>query len=89
MNIGADQQLEESMEDEQLSAVGEAAENHGYEVRGLAPTSRAAHKLAESGIESETLQRHLRCEEQPYEGRKWSISLQTAPCPLSDRTSHS
>ena len=47
-----------------LAAVHEAAEQEGYEVRGLAPTSRAAHKLAESGIESETLQRHLRREEQ-------------------------
>jgi conjugative relaxase-like TrwC/TraI family protein len=53
-----------------LSAVREAAENEGYEVRGLAPTSRAAHKLAESGIESETLQRHLRRDEQPQHGEK-------------------
>jgi conjugative relaxase-like TrwC/TraI family protein len=48
-----------------LVVVREATEHEGYEVRGLAPTSRAAHKLAESGIESETLQRHLRREEQP------------------------
>ena len=53
-----------------LAAVREAAEQQGYEVRGLAPTSRAAHKLAESGIESETLQRHLRREEQSDEGQK-------------------
>jgi conjugative relaxase-like TrwC/TraI family protein len=53
-----------------LAAVREAAEHEGYEVRGLAPTSRAAHKLAESGIESETLQRHLRREEQPEHGEK-------------------
>jgi len=53
-----------------LSAVREAAEHEGYEVRGLAPTSRAAHKLAESGIESETLQRHLRRDEQPEHGEK-------------------
>lgn len=53
-----------------LAAVREAAEHEGYEVRGLAPTSRAAHKLAESGIESETLQRHLRREEQPERGEK-------------------
>jgi conjugative relaxase-like TrwC/TraI family protein len=53
-----------------LAAVHEAAKQEGYEVRGLAPTSRAAHKLAESGIESETLQRHLRREEQPDEGQK-------------------
>jgi len=53
-----------------LAAVHEAAEQEGYEVRGLAPTSRAAHKLAESGIESETLQRHLRREEQSDQGQK-------------------
>ena len=53
-----------------LAAVREAAEQEGYKVRGLAPTSRAAHKLAESGIESETLQRYLRREEQPEHGEK-------------------
>jgi conjugative relaxase-like TrwC/TraI family protein len=46
-----------------LAAVREAAEREGYEVRGLAPTSRAAHKLGESGIDSGTLQRHLRLDE--------------------------
>jgi hypothetical protein len=48
-----------------LAAVREAAEHEGYEVFGLAPTSRAAQKLAESGIESGTLQRHLVRSEQP------------------------
>ncbi|HEY3159833.1 MAG TPA: AAA family ATPase [Vicinamibacterales bacterium] len=42
-----------------LAAVREAAERDGYEVEGFAPTSRAAHKLSEAGIESSTLQRHL------------------------------
>jgi ATP-dependent exoDNAse (exonuclease V) alpha subunit len=42
-----------------LAAVREAAEREGYEVKGFAPTSRAAHKLAEAGMESSTLQRHL------------------------------
>jgi conjugative relaxase-like TrwC/TraI family protein len=42
-----------------LTAVRDAAEREGYEVEGFAPTSRAAHKLAEAGIESSTLQRHL------------------------------
>jgi conjugative relaxase-like TrwC/TraI family protein len=42
-----------------LSAIRETAEREGYQVIGLAPTSRAAHKLAESGIESHTLQRQL------------------------------
>jgi conjugative relaxase-like TrwC/TraI family protein len=53
-----------------LAAVREAVQTEGYEVRGLAPTSRATQKLAESGIESETLQRHLRRDERPEEGRK-------------------
>src|SRR6202453_1765632 len=48
-----------------LTAVREAAEHEGYKVFGLAPTSRAAQKLAESGIESGTLQRHLARGEQP------------------------
>jgi conjugative relaxase-like TrwC/TraI family protein len=42
-----------------LAVVREAAEREGYDVEGFAPTSRAAHKLAEAGIESSTLQRHL------------------------------
>src|SRR5579863_6114478 len=53
-----------------LAAVREAAEHEGYEVFGLAPTSRAAQKLAESGIESGTLQRHLVRGEQPNGGAK-------------------
>jgi conjugative relaxase-like TrwC/TraI family protein len=41
-----------------LAAVRDAAEREGYQVEGFAPTSRAAHKLAEAGIESSTLQHH-------------------------------
>jgi ATP-dependent exoDNAse (exonuclease V) alpha subunit len=52
-----------------LRAIREAAERQGYKVKGLAPTSRAAQKLAESGIESSTLQRHLAGGE-PHDGRK-------------------
>src|SRR4029077_16826780 len=47
----------------------EAAEHEGYKVFGLAPTSRAAQKLAESGIESGTLQRLLVRGEQPELGQ--------------------
>jgi len=53
-----------------LAAIREAAEHEGYKVFGLAPTSRAAQKLAESGIESGTLQRHLIRGEQPDGGQK-------------------
>jgi conjugative relaxase-like TrwC/TraI family protein len=42
-----------------LAAIREAAEREGYKVEGFAPTSRAAQKLREAGIESSTLQRHL------------------------------
>lgn len=47
-----------------LAAVRDAAEREGYQVEGFAPTSRAAHKLADSGIESHTLQHHLALREQ-------------------------
>jgi conjugative relaxase-like TrwC/TraI family protein len=53
-----------------LSAIREATEREGYQVIGLAPTSRAAHKLAESGIESQTLQRHLIRNEAPNDGQR-------------------
>jgi conjugative relaxase-like TrwC/TraI family protein len=42
-----------------LSAIREAAILDGYYVQGLAPTSRAAHILAEAGMPTETLQMHL------------------------------
>jgi hypothetical protein len=42
-----------------LAAVRDAAEREGYQVRGLAPTSRAAQKLGEAGMPTMTLQRHL------------------------------
>ena len=42
-----------------LAAIREAAEREGYTVEGFAPTSRAAHKLEEAGIEAHTLQHHL------------------------------
>ncbi len=53
-----------------LAAIREAAEHEGYKVFGLAPTSRAAQKLAESDIESGTLQGHLVHGEQPNGGQK-------------------
>jgi conjugative relaxase-like TrwC/TraI family protein len=53
-----------------LTAIREAAEREGYQVRGFAPTSRAAHKLGEAGIESSTLQRHLARREQSPEEAK-------------------
>lgn len=53
-----------------LVAIREGAEREGYQVRGFAPTSRAAQKLAEAGIESSTLQRHLARREQSPEGIK-------------------
>jgi conjugative relaxase-like TrwC/TraI family protein len=51
-----------------LSVVREAVEAEGYRIEGFAPTSRAAQKLAESGIETMTLQRHLARGDQPDNG---------------------
>jgi conjugative relaxase-like TrwC/TraI family protein len=51
-----------------LVAIRDAVEHHGYEVQGLAPTSRAAQKLAEAGMKTETLQRHLTRGQQPENG---------------------
>jgi ATP-dependent exoDNAse (exonuclease V) alpha subunit len=42
-----------------LALIRDAAEREGYHVWGFAPTSRAAQKLEEAGIKSNTLQRHL------------------------------
>jgi conjugative relaxase-like TrwC/TraI family protein len=42
-----------------LAVVREGAEASGYAVEGFAPTSRAAQKLGEAGIETKTLQAHL------------------------------
>ena len=42
-----------------LAAVKESAEREGYEVKGFAPTSRAAHQLETAGIHSDTLQHFL------------------------------
>ncbi len=53
-----------------LAVVREGAEAQGYTVEGFAPTSRAAHKLAEAGIETSTLQHHLARGEQPDSGEK-------------------
>ena len=53
-----------------LAAIREAAERGGYKVEGFAPTSRAAQKLGEAGIESSTLQRHLTRSEEPRDGQK-------------------
>ncbi|MGH9711887.1 MAG: MobF family relaxase [Candidatus Acidiferrales bacterium] len=53
-----------------LAAIREAAERDGYIVEGFAPTSRAAQKLGEAGIESSTLQRHLTRSEESQDGQK-------------------
>jgi conjugative relaxase-like TrwC/TraI family protein len=53
-----------------LAVIREGVEAEGYKVEGFAPTSRAAQKLAEAGIETSTLQRHLARGEQPDTGQK-------------------
>jgi ATP-dependent exoDNAse (exonuclease V) alpha subunit len=53
-----------------LAVVREGAEAQGFTVEGFAPTSRAAHKLAEAGIETSTLQHHHARGERPDTGEK-------------------
>jgi conjugative relaxase-like TrwC/TraI family protein len=42
-----------------LAAIRSAAESHGYQVEGFAPTSRAARQLNEAGVHAATLQSFL------------------------------
>jgi conjugative relaxase-like TrwC/TraI family protein len=53
-----------------LSVIREGAEAEGYRVEGFAPTSRAAQKLGEAGMEVSTLQKHLVRGQQPDSGEK-------------------
>jgi conjugative relaxase-like TrwC/TraI family protein len=53
-----------------LSAIREAAVAEGYRVEGFAPTSRAAQKLSEAGMDTSTLQKYLARSEQPETGEK-------------------
>jgi conjugative relaxase-like TrwC/TraI family protein len=53
-----------------LSVIREGAEAEGYKIEGFAPTSRAAQKLGEAGMETSTLQKHLARGEQPCTGEK-------------------
>jgi conjugative relaxase-like TrwC/TraI family protein len=53
-----------------LAVIREGAEAEGYKVEGFAPSSRAAQKLAEAGIDTSSLQRHLARGEQPDTGEK-------------------
>ena len=53
-----------------LSVIREGVEAQGYRVEGFAPTSRAAHNLAEAGVMSWTLQHHLAKGVRPDTGEK-------------------
>ncbi len=53
-----------------LAVIREGAEANGYQVEGFAPTSRAAQKLGEAGIETSTLQLHLAKGQQADTGEK-------------------
>src|SRR6185503_5020992 len=48
-----------------LSVLRAAAEMEGYQVHGFAPSARAAQQLAESGIQTETIQMFLRRRKEP------------------------
>jgi len=70
-----------------LAAVRDAVVHHGYEVKGLAPTSRAAQKLSEAGMETETLQRHLARGKQPDDGR-WRLYIVDEASMVGTRQMH-
>ncbi len=53
-----------------LSVIREGAQADGYRVEGFAPTSRAAQKLSEAGMETSTLQKHLARGQQSDTGEK-------------------
>jgi conjugative relaxase-like TrwC/TraI family protein len=53
-----------------LAVIREGTELDGYRIEGFAPTSRAAQKLGEAGIETSTLQKHLARGQQPNTGEK-------------------
>jgi ATP-dependent exoDNAse (exonuclease V) alpha subunit len=53
-----------------LAVLREGAEADGYTVEGFAPTSRAAQKLGEAGIETSTLQMHLARGQKPDTGER-------------------
>jgi conjugative relaxase-like TrwC/TraI family protein len=53
-----------------ISVIREGAEAEGYKVEGFAPTSRAAQKLGEAGMETSTLQKHLVRGQQANTGEK-------------------
>jgi len=53
-----------------LAVIREGAVLDAYSVEGFAPTSRAAQKLGEAGIETSTLQKHLMRGQQPDTGEK-------------------
>lgn len=54
-----------------LAAIREQAALAGYAVQGFAPTSRAAHQLADAGISSTTLQSHLARSALARDGTPW------------------
>ena len=53
-----------------LAVIREGAEAQGYTVEGFAPTSRAAQKLADAGMETSTLQKYLALGAKPDTGER-------------------
>jgi len=53
-----------------LAVIREGAEAQRYKVEGFAPTPRAAQKLADAGMETSTLQKHLTRGHQPDTGER-------------------
>ena len=53
-----------------LAVIREGAKAQGYKVEGFAPTSRATQKLADAGMKTSTLQKHLARGQQPDTGTR-------------------
>lgn len=56
-----------------LEAVREAAEHAGYDVQGFALTTRATQLLAESGMQTRTLQKFLRQKDEPDAPKRFYV----------------
>jgi ATP-dependent exoDNAse (exonuclease V) alpha subunit len=57
----------------------EAAEKEGYQVRGFAPSARAAQQLGESGIQTETIQLFLRRRKEPATSSRLLVLDESSP----------
>ena len=70
-----------------LAVIREGVERDGYKVEGFAPTSRAAQKLGEAGMETKTLQAHL-AQGQRMDTGEWRLYIVDESSLASTRQMH-